>query len=135
MGALDVKSFRDLNGLAGEAMELAVDCYQLRRALPLDAALRASASQIESERNVHPSNIAEGHSRNAADRLSSNHVRIALGSHAELATHIHVAMRLRFCLNDQTIAISKRREHVGRMLSAPTLERALETKGRGTVAG
>ena len=129
MGALDVKSFRELT-VWREAIELVVDCYGFADALPSTERFGICA-QIKRCATSIPANIAEGHSRKRP-KAFLNHIRIALGSEAELATHIHVAERLGFCLNGQTIAISKRREHVGRMLSrlAAALNRKVESEAK-----
>lgn len=129
MGAVDVKSFRELM-VWREAVELVVDCYHLAELLPrgerfgIVAQLKRCATSI-------PANIAEGHGRRRP-KAFLNHVHIALGSEAELATHLHVAERLGFCSADQTRAISKRREHVGRMLNrlAAALKRKIESEAR-----
>jgi four helix bundle protein len=67
-------------------------------------------------------------------RAFLNHVNIALGSEAELATHLHVSVRLGLCSEEQTHAISKRREYVGRMLNrlAEALKRRVESEARRT---
>ena len=91
-----------------EAVELVVDCYRLCNEFPqserfgIVAQIRRCATSI-------PANIAEGHGRKRP-RPFLNHVNIALGSEAELATHLHVSVRLGLCSEEQTHAISKRRE-------------------------
>jgi four helix bundle protein len=68
--------------------------YQLIRKLPaaemygLSAQMRRAAVSI-------PSNIAEGHAGGRGARYR-HHVRIALGSLAELDTHLEIAVRLGF---------------------------------------
>lgn len=129
MSALDVKSFRDLT-VWREAIELVVDCYRLADTLPpserfgLVAQIKRCATSI-------PANIAEGHGRKKP-KAFLNHVNIALGSEAELATHLHVSVRLNLCSEKQTCALSRRREYVGRMLNrlAAALQRKVESEAK-----
>jgi four helix bundle protein len=129
VSALDVKSFRDLT-VWREAIELVVDCYRLADTLPpserfgLVAQIKRCATSI-------PANIAEGHGRKKP-KAFLNHVNIALGSEAELATHLHVSVRLNLCSEKQTCALSQRREHVGRMLNrlAAALQRKVESDAK-----
>ena len=85
-----VRYFRDLQAWQS-AMDLAVAAYGLAGQLPpthrfeLGSQIRRSASSI-------PSNIAEGHSQRG-DRVFLRHVRIALGSLAELDTQVEIAIR------------------------------------------
>ena len=129
MGALDVKSFRELT-VWREAIELVVDCYRFTDTLP-SAERFGIVAQIKRCATSIPANIAEGHGRKRP-KAFLNHVHIALGSEAELATHFHVAERLGFCSKAQTSAISRRREHIGRMLNrlAAALKRKVESEAR-----
>ena len=119
-----ITSFRDLE-VWQEAIALVLECYRLTENFPsserygLTAQLRRCATSI-------PANIAEGHGRKKP-KPYLNHVLIALGSEAELATHIHVALELKLCSESDVIQVSKTREHVGRMLSAlaESLERRI----------
>ena len=129
MGALDVKSFRELT-VWREAVELVVDCYRLADLLPSGERFGIVAQMKRCATSI-PANIAEGHGRKRP-KAFLNHVQIALGSEAELATHLHVAERLGFCSTSQTSAISRRREHVGRMLNrlAAALKRKVESEAK-----
>jgi four helix bundle protein len=129
MGALDVKSFRELT-VWREAVELVIDCYRLAELLP-PAERFGIVAQMKRCATSIPANLAEGHSRKRP-KAFLNHVHIALGSEAELATHVHVAERLGFCSPAQTSAISRRREHVGRMLNrlAAALKRKVESEAK-----
>ena len=132
MGAIDVKSFRELT-VWSEAIELVVDCHRFAESLPATERF-GMAAQIKRCATSIPANIAEGHGRQRP-KAFLNHVQIALGSEAELATHLHVAERLGFCSRDQRRAIGARREHVGRMLNrlAAALKRKVECKLKRTV--
>jgi four helix bundle protein len=126
---VDVKSFRELR-VWREAVELVVECYRLSGQFPpserfgLVAQVKRCATSI-------PANIAEGHGRKKP-KAFLNHVNIALGSEAELATHLHVSVRLGLCSEEQTRTVSKRREYVGRMLNrlAEALKRKVEAEAK-----
>jgi four helix bundle protein len=85
-----VRYFRDLEAWQS-AMDLAVTAHSLAGQLPpthrfeLASQMRRSATSI-------PSNIAEGHSQRG-DRVFLRHVRIALGSLADLETLVEIAIR------------------------------------------
>ena len=88
-----VMSFRDLE-VWQLGMDQVVAVYRRTDRLPsperfgLTAQIRRAAVSV-------PSNIAEGHARRS-DGAYLNHVRIAIGSQAELDTQIEVALRLGF---------------------------------------
>ncbi len=135
MSALDVKSFRDLT-YGARLLSWSCDCYRLADTLPpserfgLVAQIKRCATSI-------PANIAEGHASEET-KAFLEHVNIALGSEAELATHLHVSVRLNLCSEKQTCALCQRREHVGRMLNrlAAALQRKVESEAtaRGSIA-
>jgi four helix bundle protein len=85
-----VRYFRDLEAWQS-AMDVAVEAHSFAGQLPpthrfeLGSQIRRSATSI-------PSNIAEGHSQRG-DRVFLRHVRIALGSLAELDTQVEIAIR------------------------------------------
>ncbi|MCC7418035.1 MAG: four helix bundle protein [Acidobacteria bacterium] len=109
-----LRSYRDLAVWAA-SIELVERCHALIVALPRsqrfvlgDQLLRAAVSI--------PANIAEGHRRPRRSYL--NHLSIALGSEAELETHIEIVHRLKLCTDAEraeTIALA---ESVARMLHA-----------------
>ncbi len=129
MSALDVKSFRDLT-VWQEAVDLVVDCYRLSAAFPPSERFGIVAQMKRCATSI-PANIAEGHGRKRP-KAFLNHVNIALGSEAELATHLHVSVRLGLCSDQDARAIAKRREHVGRMLNrlAAALKRKVDAEAR-----
>src|SRR3954447_17293151 len=96
-----IRSFRDLRAW-NAAMELVLTTYKLAAKLPpaerfaLGAQLRRSAVSI-------PSNIAEGHAGGPRRRYL-HHVRIAMGSLAELDTQLEIARRLQF-LTSEDVAV------------------------------
>ena len=88
-----IMTFRDLDAWE-TGMETVLAVYGITELLPpteryvLSAQMRRAALSI-------PANIAEGHCRRSP-RAYINHLKIALGSQAELETAIEVARRLGF---------------------------------------
>jgi four helix bundle protein len=84
------------------AMSLVTDVYSATKVFPreemfgITAQLRRAAVSI-------PSNIAEGACRKS-DRANSNHIAIALGSHAEVETLLEIVLRLGYAT---PVALSK----------------------------
>ncbi len=119
MGA--IKSFRDLEAWQ-KAMALAERCYKLTESLlatekfGLSGQLRRAAVSI-------PSNIAEGH-RPRSRKIYIRHLKIALGSQAELETDIELACRLRLVGESEAAETKALAQEVGRLLHG--LVRALE---------
>ena len=95
------------------AMQLVADIDVLAAGLParerygLASQLRRAAASI-------PANIAEGWAR--PTRAYLNHISIALGSEAELKTHIELALRMRFATQEQAESLLSAASQVGRML-------------------
>ena len=129
MRAETIMSFRDLE-VWREAVELSVDCYRLTDRFPSTERFGLS-SQIRRSAVSIASNIAEGHSRKARG-VFRHHIKIALGSEAELETQLIIAIRLRFCSDANLRAVSARRASVGRMLHAlsASLKRPRKSAGQ-----
>jgi len=117
-----IHSFRDLN-VWQKSMDLAVHVYQATEKLPpsekfgLTSQLRRAAVSL-------PSNIAEG--KAIGGRNYPRHLKIALGSEAELQTQIELARRLRTLTNAEAHDLTERASEVGRMLAG--LYRSLPNK-------
>ena len=109
-----IQSFRDLT-VWQRGMDLAQNVYNTTEALPrtelfgLTSQLRRSAVSI-------PSNVAEG--KAVGGRSYVRHVRIALGSEAELQTQIELACRLKMISATDRQKLLNETSEVGRMLSA-----------------
>jgi four helix bundle protein len=88
---MPVKNFRELDAWR-VAMDLALLTYEVIDALPLNERFEM-ASQMRRAALSVPSNIAEGHGTKLRGRYR-HHVRIALGSVAELTTCIELGGRL-----------------------------------------
>jgi four helix bundle protein len=86
-----VRSFRDLE-VWRAAMDLVIGIHGFARTLPPEYRFEL-ASQLRRAAVSIPSNVAEGHAQRS-DRLFLRHVRIALGSLAELETQLEIATRL-----------------------------------------
>ena len=86
-----IRTFRDLDAWQ-VGMDLLVHVYEVIKRLPQHERFEM-ASQMRRAAVSIPSNIAEGHACKIRRRYR-NHVRIALGSVAELATNIDAGVRL-----------------------------------------
>ena len=109
-----IRSFRDLI-VWQKAMDLAVRVYKASEKLPrseifgLTSQLRRSAVSI-------PSNIAEG--KAVGGQSYPRHIKIALGSEAELQTQIELANRLGMLSDQEASEALEDTAEVGRMLTA-----------------
>jgi four helix bundle protein len=88
-----IVSFRDLDAWTA-AMDLTITTYGFCRRFPRDEQYGLVQQMRRAAVSV-PSNIAEGHANGPGLRYR-NHVRIALGSLAELATQLEIAVRLNY---------------------------------------
>jgi four helix bundle protein len=87
-----IRTFRDLE-VWQAGMDLAVSIYQLTALLPNEERYGLSAQMRRAAVSV-PSNVAEGHAFRTKPRAYRRHIRIALGSFAELETQIELVARL-----------------------------------------
>jgi four helix bundle protein len=107
-----IQSFRDL-AVWQKAVTLAEHVYSTSEKMPRDEAfglrlqLRRAAVSI-------PSNIAEG--KAISGRAYLRHLRIALGSEAELQTQIELAARLKMLTESDANSLLSEASEVGRML-------------------
>ena len=122
-----IQSFRDLE-VWNLSMTVVVDCYQITDRYPSHERYGLVAETRKSARSV-PSNVAEGHNRHAP-KAYLNHVNIALGSHAELATQVELAIRLRYVDRDELTAFLEMSERTGKMLRR--LQQSLEASATMT---
>jgi len=120
-----IASFRDLM-VWKKSITLAEAAYALASSLPRREQFELAA-QIRRAATSVPANIAEGHNRRAR-RAYANHIAIALGSLAEVESHIELAARLD--LVDRTTAqrFFEQAAEVNRMLHG--LARALSQPSR-----
>jgi four helix bundle protein len=110
-----IKSYRDLV-VWQKAMELAVQTYRLCRLLPGTERF-GLVSQLQRAAVAIPANLAEGHERRSRGDYR-RYVSVALGSLAEVETHLELVHRLEFASSEATQGIELLAAEVGRMLSA-----------------
>jgi four helix bundle protein len=108
-----IQSFRDLN-VWQDAMTLAEHVYELTEAMPRSE-IYGLTVQIRRAVVSIPSNIAEG--KAIGGRSYRRHLRIALGSEAELQTQIELAVRLKMLSRAEGEKVLRETSEVGRMLS------------------
>jgi len=122
-----VKSYEDL--LVWQlAMQLSVAVDALASQLPVSERY-GLASQMRRAAISIPSNIAEGSAR--PTRVYVNHLRMAIGSEAELKTQLTLAVQMNYLAKaDATKAVSSASE-IGRMLRGliASLTRRLDEGG------
>jgi len=107
-----VKSFRDLQ-VWQKAMDLADAVYTMTAEFPRHE-MFGLTSQIRRASVSIPSNIAEGRAVGGGRFL--HHIRIALGSEAELQTQIELAVRRAYLTEARARAVLDDATEVGRML-------------------
>jgi four helix bundle protein len=117
-----VNSFRDLR-VWQKAMDLADTIYTITADYPRNETF-GLASQLQRTAVSIPSNIAEGRAIGGGRFL--HHLRIALGSEAELQTQIELSLRRRYITPDSARAVMESSAEIGRMLHA--MHRALKAR-------
>ena len=118
-----IVSFRDL--LVWQlGMDLVVSVYRVTDQFPATERYGLS-SQLRRAAVAIPSNIAEGHARRS-DGAYLNHIRVALGSQAELGTQIEAAARLGFMESARAASLLSDVDRVRQLLHG--LRRSLETR-------
>jgi four helix bundle protein len=124
-----ILSYRDLE-VWQAAMDLVIEVYKASADFPTEERFGIT-SQLRRAAVSVPSNIAEGHARRS-DGSYLNHVRIALGSLAELATQLEVATRLSYLDERRSSALTGNVDRSRQMLHG--LRRALERKRMAVVS-
>jgi four helix bundle protein len=108
-----IRNFRDLDAWK-VAMEMVVLAYDVSSGLPsserfgLIAQIRRAAVSV-------PSNVAEGQYFGRGKRYIY-HVRVALGSVGELATHFELARRLKLLPEEDVLKMEKDLARTGQLL-------------------
>jgi four helix bundle protein len=120
-----MRSYRDLK-VWQLGMELARKIYRFAGALPASERYGLS-SQMQRASVSIPANLAEGHARDSTKEYL-RHVSIALGSLAELETHVLLAQSLHPCDSAAVADLLATCDQEGRMLHA--LQRSLRMKCR-----
>jgi four helix bundle protein len=91
--AKGILTFRDLDAWQA-GMETVLAVYRMAAHLPASERYVLSAQMRRAAISI-PANVAEGHCRRSP-KAYVNHLKIALGSQAELETEVEVARRLDF---------------------------------------
>jgi four helix bundle protein len=117
-----VKSFRDLQ-VWQKAMNLADAVYTASADFPR-VEMFGLTSQVRRAAVSIPSNVAEGRAIGGGRYLS--HLRIAIGSEAEVQTQIELAVRRAYISADRARVLLEDAAEVGRMLHG--LLRSLEAE-------
>src|SRR5688500_2009062 len=112
-----ILSFRDLDAWKA-AMNLVLAAYHVAQQLPSTERFELSA-QIRRAAVSVPSNIAEGQASGPGARYR-HHVRIALGSLAELETQIEVASRLNWVPDEMQADAAEHIARTGKLLHGLT---------------
>jgi four helix bundle protein len=108
-----VRSYRDLD-IWHKAMDLAVAVYQQTREYPKDEQFGLTAQTRRAATSVS-ANIAEGQARRHT-REFRNFLSIALGSLAELETHLEMACRLEYMASGRLESLLSSSNELGRMI-------------------
>ena len=108
-----IGSHRDLIAWQ-EAMNLVESVYQETAVFPREETYVLTSQTHRAAISV-PSNIAEGAARNFGRELY-RHLGIAMGSLAELETHLELAIRLKYL--PRNTELFKRARRVGRLVNA-----------------
>lgn len=122
-----ISSYRDLN-VWSQAMDLAETCYEDTKEFPKEEIYGITA-QIRRASVSIPANIAEGHGReNTGSYIQF--LRVAQGSLKELETHLILAGRIGYLVEEQVVGLLGRCEAIGKMLRS--LIRTLQRKENRT---
>ncbi len=119
-----IHSYRDLS-VWQKAMSLAERIYSSTEGLPRSETYGLTSQMRRASLSI-ASNIAEG--KAVGGRAYLRHLRIALGSEAELQTQIELAVRLKLLVRNDADRLLSETSEVGRMLSS--LLRSLLSQSR-----
>ena len=108
-----IQSFRDLQ-VWQKSMDLAVRVYKASEKFPSSEAFGLT-SQVRRASASIPSNIAEG--KAVGGQRYRRHIKIALGSDAELQTQIELAKRLGMLSDATADELLEQAAEIGRMLA------------------
>jgi four helix bundle protein len=110
-------------------MDLVIGTYDLCKVFPGDEKY-GLARQMHRAATSVPSNVAEGHAHGPGLRYR-NHVRIALGSLAELSTELEIAVRLKYVAGDAVARVEAQLVRTRQLLNGlhRSLRRQLIARG------
>jgi four helix bundle protein len=116
----DIRSFRDLEAWQ-VGMRVVEHTYVLTADFP-DGERYGLVTQMRRASVSIPSNVAEGNALNKP-RWTIRFLLNAIGSSCELATHLEIALRLRFCTAQQSTALTRDLELLQKLLYGLKRER------------
>jgi four helix bundle protein len=125
-GSEVLQSYRDLR-VWQDAMNLAVECYQVTKSFPREE-IYGITSQIRRSASSIAANIAEGHGRENTGSFIQ-FLRIAQGSLKELETHIMLASRVEILSHDALSQFLALTGSLGRQIRS--LIRSLQKRQEG----
>jgi four helix bundle protein len=108
-----IQSYRDLQ-VWQKAIDLAEDCYRVTENFP-DRERYGLSSQLRRAAVSIPANIAEGRNRQPVKEFLQ-HLSITAGSLAELETHLILAERFQYLIEDELNTFLLKTAEIGRML-------------------
>ena len=109
----EIRSFRDLDAWRA-SMSLAVVAYGVAKQLPATERFELAAQMRRAAVSV-PSNVAEGQATGPGGRYR-HHVSIALGSWAELVTHVELVKALRLLAPELLSEFEAQLDRTGQLL-------------------
>ncbi len=109
-----IRNFRDLD-VWNKGIEIVKDVYIMGKEFPREE-LYGLKSQMQRSAISIPSNIAEGFNR-FYNKEYKQFLYIALGSCAELETHIEIASELKYIDNKKKKILLEKINHESRMLT------------------
>jgi len=110
-----IKNFKELN-VWKKGIEIVKDTYGVTNCLP-EAERYGLVSQMRRAAVSIPSNIAEGFNR-FHNKEYKQFLHIALGSCAELETHVEIALELEFLDKEKRGVLVEKIDHASRMLTS-----------------
>jgi four helix bundle protein len=121
-----IRSYRDL-AVWKLAMDLAEGCYRVTKEFPRDEMYGMTAQIRRSAASV-AANVAEGHGRESTGAFVQ-FLRVAQGSLKELETHLLLADRVGLGTSQDTSALLRKADDLGKMLRS--LIRSLQRRMEG----
>ncbi|RPI78061.1 MAG: four helix bundle protein [Desulfobacteraceae bacterium] len=107
-------SYRDL-AVWEKAMDLVVDCYKLSKKFP-KSEIFGLCNQLQRAAVSVPANIAEGRERQSPGAFAQ-YLSISYGSLAELETHLQIAQRLGYFMENELDRFLQKTSEVGKMIN------------------
>lgn len=110
-----IRNFKDLK-IWQKGIEIVKDVYAMTKEFPREE-MYGITSQMRRSAVSIPANVAEGFKRFHGKEYSQ-FLHIALGSVAELETHLIISKELGFIKDEQLAEISEKLDHISKMVSS-----------------